>query len=191
MEEEKNNREDYKIPIPEGFTVFPMKYPLTSLENNLVFWDGSDPSEFFSTAKEMGSRFIYVYREKERDPGIEMDIEKDEFGFLVSGVFHVLSARIDPKSGQQIRSPKKPEEKVIEDAGSNIFTRTPEEIASDMATYVRANLDYMSPDPFNLQYFFKKFWESHGVNPSLPPGSEKRRLMTQIENMATAKIKKL
>ena len=60
-----------------------------------------------------------------------------------------------------------------------------------MATYVRANLDYMSPDPFNLQYFFKKFWESHGVNPSLPPGSEKRRLMTQIENLATAKIKKL
>ncbi|MFG1503100.1 MAG: hypothetical protein AAE984_07190 [Cuniculiplasma divulgatum] len=191
MEEEKNRMEDYKIRIPDEFTVFRMKYPLTSLENNLVFWDGDNHAEFFATAREMGCKFIYVYREKERDRNNEMDIEKDEFGFLVSGVFHVLSARIDPKSGQQIRASKKPEEKAIEDAGSNILTRSPEEIASDMASYVRANLDYMSPDPFNLQYFFKKFWESHGVNPSLPPGSEKRRLMTQIENAATAKIKKL
>lgn len=191
MEEEKNKMDDYKIHVPEEFTVFKMKYPLTSLENNLVFWDGNDPSEFFSTAREMGCKFIYVYREKERDMNIEMDIEKDEFGFLVSGVFHVLSAKIDPKSGQQIRTAKKPEEKPVAEVGSTILTRDPDEIASDMAAFVRANLDYMSPDPFNLQYFFKKFWESHGVNPSLPPGTEQRRLMTRIENIATAKIKKL
>lgn len=190
MENENSKTDGYKIQIPADFIVFKVKYPISSMENNLVFWDG-EPAEFFSIAREMGSKFIYAYREKEKGQSGELEIEKDEFGFIVSGFFHVLSARIDSGSGRQIKNVNKSAGIPTEETSSNILGRDPEEIAKDMASFVRANLDFMSPDSFNLQYFFRKFWESHGINASISPATEQRRLMTRIENLATAKIKKL
>jgi hypothetical protein len=191
MVSEENSVVEQKINIPAEFTVFRLKYPITSLEVNVVFWNGTDPSGFFSLANEMGAKSIYIYSEGSADNGKEPVVEKDEFAFMIDGVFHVLSAVVDTKTGKPIRRESKSMPEVSKERGHALQERDPEELSSEMASFVKANLDYMSPDPFNLQYFFKKFWESHGVDTSVAPGSEQRKLMNKIENMAALKIKSL
>ena len=188
MEKDRYAAEDPKSGIPQEFKIFKVKYPFSSLKANVVFWDGSEASAFFSVARDMGATCIYVYREMAKDADVNANSENDEFGFMISGVFHVFHTKSSAEK-VSIGHNDAPRD-ISSDKGSAALARGPDELSDEMAIFVKANLDYMSPDAFNLQYFFKKFWESHGVDTSAPPGSEQRKFMTKVENMASLKIKK-
>lgn len=76
-------------------------------------------------------------------------------------------------------------EKILEE----IMNQNQDEIVADIVNFVSLNLDYMSPDSYNLQYFYKKYWESKGIKGTLQPGTKWRKYMDGIEQRATQKFR--
>jgi len=76
-------------------------------------------------------------------------------------------------------------EKILDE----MMNQNQDEIVADMVNFVSMNLDYMSPDSYNLQYFYKKYWESKGVKGHVPPGSKWRKYMDGVEMKATQKFR--
>lgn len=76
-------------------------------------------------------------------------------------------------------------EKILDE----MMNQNQDEIVADMVNFVSMNLDYMSPDSYNLQYFYKKYWESKGVRGTVPPGSKWRKYMDGVEMKATQKFR--
>lgn len=76
-------------------------------------------------------------------------------------------------------------EKILEE----MMNQNQDEIVADIVNFVSLNLDYMSPDSYNLQYFYKKYWESKGIKGTLQPGTKWRKYMDGIEQRATQKFR--
>ena len=174
-----------EIGIPEEFMVFRTRYPLTSTLNNFVLWNENDRQKFMEIARKMQSSRIYLYL----DEGNEMDEPSPkiiEMGFEASGIFHIMSEGGRKQSQEQGQTDNSP----TPATGNHLLSMKVEEISSELVQFVRSNLDYMSPDSFNLQYFFKKFWQSHGIDVDFLPGTEERKIMNQAERLASEKLKK-
>ncbi|WP_393971721.1 hypothetical protein OXIME_000301 [Oxyplasma meridianum] len=76
-------------------------------------------------------------------------------------------------------------EKILEE----MMDQNQDEIVADIVNFVTLNLDYMSPDSYNLQYFYKKYWESKGIKGTVQPGTKWRKYMDGIEQKATQKFR--
>lgn len=179
------NLQDIMKKFPQRVRFYPLKNSVTMSGSNVLMWGRDDPEEFLSMFTETGNNILYYFQppmgEKSRD-----ESEYFELAFISNGFLHVftnighppvsdsgaVSSTVKGNSGQ-----------------TDLLNRNPDELADEMANFVSMNLDYMSPDTFNLQYFYKKFWSSLGINPDLPAGSDLRRMMDKIESMTTRKIK--
>jgi alpha-galactosidase/6-phospho-beta-glucosidase family protein len=76
-------------------------------------------------------------------------------------------------------------EKILEE----MMNQNQDEVVVDIVNFVSMNLDYMSPDSYNLQYFYKKYWESKGIKGIVPQGTKWRKYMDGIEQKATQKFR--
>lgn len=179
-------RNNFKLVLPEDFMVFKSKYPLTSTIRNFILWKDNEPKKFIEIARSMQAKQIYLYSEKETaEPSRSTPVT--EIGFLFSGVFHIMSLY---EGGQKDEVSFKSTEVPGMSSGSHLLEMKPEDVATEMVQFVRGKLDYMSPDSFNIQYFFKKFWQSHGVDTNFLPGTEQKKLINQIEKLASDRLKK-
>ncbi|MCL4452094.1 MAG: hypothetical protein M1327_05680 [Candidatus Thermoplasmatota archaeon] len=143
-------------------------------------------ADFLSIASSLGVKFIYVASQ-----GSISDSDNtvpESCGFIQDGFIHVF---INKQNSTE--SSGKPDVHPTA-ANPDALTRmkqNPDEESKNMAMWVKSNLNYMSPDSFNLQYFFTKYWARLGIDRSATLDSENRTIIEQIEKMATAKIKSL
>ena len=148
-----------------------------------IFYNGT-LEEFLSIADDLGIKVIYANRAGSGD-GDENSIP-EKLGFLHEGIMHVFSSAKDD------RTDLSKAEKLKTDNGNSVLHRieqNPDEEARNMAVWVKSNLNYMSPDSFNLQYFFKKYWERLGIDREKVMLTNERSVIENIEKLATSKIK--
>jgi hypothetical protein len=168
--------------------LYPLQNSIMSTFDQILIWKGDDPSKFIETMIHENAPILYHYISPgSSGPDNQAPPEHEEIAFLVNGFVHLF-----------VRSSGTPARKTAAVAGQpvepgqsqgNIPDRAPEEVAADMTNFVSMSLDYMSPDTFNLQYFFKKYWQSQGLNPDIPAGSSLRKFMDRVEEISTRKIK--
>lgn len=180
------NKNEFKLDLPEDLMVFKSKYPLTSTIRNFILWKDNDQNKFLEIARSMQARQIYLYSEIDTSDSTH-STPVIEIGFLFSGVFHIMSLY---EGTQKEQASFKNTEVPGIPSGGHLLERKPEEVATELVQFVRGKLDYMSPDSFNIQYFFKKFWQSHGIDTNLLPGTDQKKLINQIEKLASDRLKK-
>ena len=142
--------------------------------------------DFLSIAYDLGIKIIYANRTGQgRD---DENFIPAKIGFLHEGLMHVFSsANHEIADSRRVEQPK-----TIN--GNSVLHRmeqNPDEEAKNMAVWVKSNLNYMSPDSFNLQYFFKKYWERLGIDREKVMLTNERSVIENIERLATSKIKTL
>ena len=163
------------------FRIFPLKRSVLENPCRCLIWKTpGDPMEFLSFAEEASAKVIYHYINEGKNSS---QAEYHELAYIDGCFIHVFPLEL---SGSATTDAAKPEHGKED---PSIVSRNPEDLAAEMADYVMLNLDYMSPDTFNLQYFFRKYWQSKGLDPELPPESDLRKFMNQVEELATRKIK--
>lgn len=160
---------------PTGLDVF--------VQPHSIRFNGS-AGDFISVASSIGVKVIYV-ASQDSMPNPDNTLP-ERFGFVHDGFFHVFinSQSSSESSGKQDILPNPPALDALTRMKQN-----PDEESKNMAMWVKANLNYMSPDSFNLQYFFSKYWARLGIDRSATLDSDNRTIVEQIEKMATAKIK--
>ncbi|MGC8515438.1 MAG: hypothetical protein ACP5OC_04785, partial [Thermoplasmata archaeon] len=163
-----------------------MLYPTgldTFAQPQAIRFNGS-AGDFLSLASSLGVKLIYISSQGSM-PNSDNTVP-ERFGFIQDGFIHVFinSENSTERSGKPDIQPTA----VIPDALTRM-KQNPEEESKNMAMWVKSNLNYMSPDSFNLQYFFSKYWARLGIDRSATLDSENRTIIEQIEKMATAKIK--
>ncbi len=181
MEKETPDLAEIMRAVSSKFKIFPLKRSVLENQGVCLIWKPSgDPMDFLAFAEDASARVIYHYKREGEDSSTP---EYHELAYIDSGFIHVLCLDLtgNSSSDSMIRGP-------VEEP-LPIMNRKPEDVAVDVADYVMLNLDYMSPDTFNLQYFFRKYWQSMGLDPGLPPGSDLRKFMDRVEELATRKIK--
>lgn len=150
-----------------------------------IFYDGT-LEEFLSIADDLGIKVIYANRAGSGD-GDENSIP-EKLGYLHEGIMHVFSSAKDDSTGSSKA------ELLKMGNGNSVLHRieqNPDEEARNMAVWVKSNLNYMSPDSFNLQYFFKKYWERLGIDREKVMLTNERSVIENIEKLATSKIKSM
>lgn len=163
------------------FRIFPLKRSIMENPGMALVWKhDNNPVEFLEFAREASAKVLYHYL---RENGDSSQGEYHELAYIDNGFIHVFCHKYtdDVWAGKE----NKDRSSVV----PSIADRKPDDVAAEMADYVMLNLDYMSPDSFNLQYFFKKYWQSRGLDPAAPPGSALRKYMDAVEDAATRKIK--
>ncbi len=162
-------------------------YPTTDLDlftgSQAIRFIGS-AADFLSIASSLGVMVIYI-----EDHGSELSGNNnlpEKFGFLKDGFIHVFDSSAEPKdtAKQGVTQPLSGNTDVLSRIKQN-----PDEESRNMAMWVKSNLNYMSPDSFNLQYFFSKYWERLGIDRSATLNSSDRTIIEEIEKMTTAKIR--
>lgn len=192
MADQSSSKGDLNNFLKKNFQVFPTKYLFKEDSEHVIVWNGKDVSDFLDLVKSLDKHLIYVYKpsgaEKPSD-NQDNSAQPDAIGFTSDGFLNVFI--IDEDLSQAVGHEVSHASTLSSDhklSVSELMNQDPEELATEMASFVRANLDYMSPDPFNLQYFFKKFWESRGVNVDQNDRSFKS-LKDKIELRAASIIK--
>jgi hypothetical protein len=168
--------------------VYPLQNSIMGTFSQILIWKGDDPSKFVETMMNEHVPILYHYI----SPGSsgtasQATAEHEEVAFLENGFVHLFvrsSVTPAPKPASISELPQGPGQ-----PQGTIPDRSPEEVAADMTNFVSMSLDYMSPDTFNLQYFFKKYWQSQGLNPDIPAGSALKKFMDRVEEISTRKIK--
>ena len=160
---------------PTGLDVF--------VQPHSIRFNGS-AGDFISIASSLGVKVMYVANQD--SVSNSDDTLPERFGFVHDGFIHVFinSQSSSESSGKQDIQPNPPAPDALTRMKQN-----PDEESKNMAMWVKANLNYMSPDSFNLQYFFSKYWARLGIDRSATLDSDNRTIIEQIEKIATAKIK--
>ncbi|MEM0157665.1 MAG: hypothetical protein QXN26_06350 [Thermoplasmataceae archaeon] len=167
--------------------IYPLRNSIMGTINQILIWNGDDPSKFLETMNAENVSILYHYISPDSTESEDHVPEHEEIAFLANGFMHLFV-----RSSGIRATEKAPEHEQHQDPGQSfvaITERKPEDVAADMTNFVSMNLDYMSPDTFNLQYFFKKYWQSQGLNPDIPAGSSLRKFMDKVEEISTRKIK--
>ena len=167
MAVERDNKKDLLEYLNKNFLVYPTKYLFKKDSEHVMVWSGTDVYEFLDFAKSLDKRIIYTYTplhtEKENSESSD-SAEPASVAFITDGFLNVflIDQDLSQAIGHEISSAQSPSDEhklgVLE-----LMSQDPDKLAKEMANFVKTNLDYMSPDPFNLAYFFKKFWESKGI----------------------------
>ncbi len=170
------------------FTVFRAKIPVSEGMGHFVEYSG-EPSGFLKLARSLSVKLLYVY-ETEIDANLQDrdDIPQTmEIGFSHEGTMHVARMHnIEPAKVAHHGIHSAPKE---EDAASTIIAAGKDPVVSQIVQYVKVSLDYMSADSFNIQYFFKKFWESKGIDKESKLPQELRQFIDSVESEAIPKLK--
>ncbi|MCW6169214.1 MAG: hypothetical protein LVQ96_07210 [Thermoplasmatales archaeon] len=164
---DKDNKKDLIGYLNKNFLVYPSKYLFKKDSEHVLVWSGTDVYKFLDFAKSLDKRVIYTYtplHPENENPETPESTEPAAVGFIIEGFLNVflIDQDLSQAIGHEISSaPSVSDEHKL--GVSELIAQDPDKLAKEMANFVKANLDYMSPDPFNLAYFFKKFWESKGV----------------------------
>jgi hypothetical protein len=141
-------------------------------------------TDFLSIASSLGVVVIYIGDNGSKLP--DNNTLSEKFGFLRDGYMHVFDSSAESNNAEE-QQEKQP-------SSGNVGTldrikQNPDEESRNMAMWVKSNLNYMSPDSFNLQYFFSKYWQRLGIDRLATLNSGDRAIIEEIEKMATARIK--
>ncbi len=192
MADQSSSKGDLNNYLKKNFQVFPTKYLFKKDSEHVIVWNGKDVSDFLDLVKTLDKHMIYVYKPSGAEKASENQESSDQpaaIGFANDGFLNIFI--IDEDLSQAVGHEVSHASTLSNDhklSVSELMNQDPEELAREMASFVNANLDYMSPDPFNLQYFFKKFWESKGINVDQNDRNFKS-LKDKIELRATSIIK--
>ncbi|MCL4307203.1 MAG: hypothetical protein M1302_02875 [Candidatus Thermoplasmatota archaeon] len=168
--------------------VYPLQNSIMATFNQILIWKGDDPSKFVETMISENVPILYHYISPvSLGTDSQAPAEHEEIAFLVNGFVHLfIRSTVTPAAKPASSSERS---QGLSQSQGAIPDRSPEEVAVDMTNFVSMSLDYMSPDTFNLQYFFKKYWLSQGLNPDIPAGSALKKFMDKVEEISTKKIK--
>ncbi len=167
--------------------VYPLRNSIMSTFNQVLIWNGDDLSKFMETVTAENVSMIYHYVSPDSTESDDHLPEHEEIAFLANGFVHLFLRSSGIHNAE--KAPASEHSQVPGQSQATITERKPDEVAEDMTNFVSMNLDYMSPDTFNLQYFFRKYWQSQGLNPDIPAGSSIRKFMDKVEKISTRKIK--
>ena len=174
--------------LGEKVRVYPLQNSIMGTFNQILIWKGDDPSKFVETMLSEHTPILYHYVSSSSSGApSQAPAEHEEIAFLLNGFVHLFVRSSVAGSAKPPSAPEPPHGAGLPQG--TIPDRSPEEVAADMTNFVLLNLDYMSPDTFNLQYFFKKYWQSQGLNPDIPAGSTLKKFMDKVEEISTRKIK--
>jgi len=192
MTDQNSKQKSINDYLNKNFLRFPTRYIFKKDSENVIVWNSTDVFEFLDLAKKLGKQIIYVYKPSTPGKTNNEPSNSDEpaaIGFSNDGFLNIfiIDEDLSQAYGHEVshQSSSLDEHKL---SVSELINQDPDKLASEMASFVNANLDYMSPDPFNLQYFYKKFWESKGVNADQNDRSFKQ-FKEKIELKATNIIK--
>lgn len=184
MEEEKQETLTL-ADIRSRFILYPTDREDLFTGSYAIEFNGSS-KEFISTAVTLGIKIIYL--PANFTSGSMDNTPVDKIGFLRDGFMHVFS------SEKILQAPEKSPKLATPVSNSDPISRVkqnPDDEARNMALWVKSNLNYMSPDSFNLQYFFTKYWNRLGIDRTTALNSGDRSIIEEVERLATSKIKTL
>ncbi len=184
MEEEKKDPLSLAY-IRSRFILYPTTWVDLFTDSNAIKFKGS-AEEFVSMALGLGIKVIYLPASSDLNGTDNTSL--DRIGFLRDGFMHVFS------SDKVLSDVEKTHEHAAPVSNDDPIFRarqSPEDEARSMALWVKSNLNYMSADSFNLQYFFTKYWNRLGIDRTAALNSSDRSTIEEVEKLATSKIKSL
>lgn len=149
----------------------------------------ADVPTFIELSKSIGDKLLYYFEEGSKDNSGNVTPTRIELAFPYNGIVNVLVLSEEPPV--KVTDSGTSRVSVTETDQYEYLFRDMDKLVDSIVRYVTVNLDFMSPDTFNLRYFFKKFWISKGIDPEKATGTLKDRIdETEAKAMSAIKNQK-